>query len=457
MPYLGEAAIEAITEAKHNLAAVTNPTVTDDINAGYTIGSRWINTAADEEYVCTDNTAGAAGWELTTDVFTVGNSLAIGGGASNYILNIYNANAGQTAYNQYTNFATGNAPTDGTLIGLDSSGNAVIMNQETTNLTMGINNQIIVGMNSSNDFGVYGSTTEHTLNRPTLYVDTSVDKVNILTGGYSPSTTVDAMLEIYKGSAAATDIWIGNSYTGHISAGLRIGIDGSGHAYITNQTGASTELRLGTGNGAKWTIAQGGGLRSVGAIGGDQGSNSINAGSYYKHGRQSVWYERDSYTVTGSAINTYTFSGLNYSTDLEYRLVIHLKNGSATTEQLYLQINGDTGTQYDWRNTLNTGTIIASNGSSLSTGIEIARDIPTSVNTGGAEVDIYIIGASTTYHRVMGRAMTVDHTSNPSVLNTLEIFGQHTSAVNITSLTIKPAGANNVLGVGTELRLYALR
>lgn len=43
-----------------------DPTVNDDVTRGFRIGSRWINTASDEEFVCFDATTGAAVWTSTT-------------------------------------------------------------------------------------------------------------------------------------------------------------------------------------------------------------------------------------------------------------------------------------------------------------------------------------------------------------------------------------------------------
>jgi len=45
-----------------NLSAGAPPTVNDDITLGYTVGSRWIDITNDKEYVCLDNTNGAAVW-----------------------------------------------------------------------------------------------------------------------------------------------------------------------------------------------------------------------------------------------------------------------------------------------------------------------------------------------------------------------------------------------------------
>ena len=49
-----------------NLSAGAPPTVNDDITFGYTVGSRWIDITNDKEYVCLDNTNGAAVWIETT-------------------------------------------------------------------------------------------------------------------------------------------------------------------------------------------------------------------------------------------------------------------------------------------------------------------------------------------------------------------------------------------------------
>jgi hypothetical protein len=51
---------------KNNLAATIAPVATDDSAISYEVGSRWIDTTADKEYVCLDATATAAVWAETT-------------------------------------------------------------------------------------------------------------------------------------------------------------------------------------------------------------------------------------------------------------------------------------------------------------------------------------------------------------------------------------------------------
>lgn len=58
-----------------NLAASADPVVGDDNLDGYSIGSRWLNTTTDEEFVCLDAATGAAVWKSTTDQGAVGGYL----------------------------------------------------------------------------------------------------------------------------------------------------------------------------------------------------------------------------------------------------------------------------------------------------------------------------------------------------------------------------------------------
>jgi len=51
---------------KSNFSASAAPTTSDDSGSGYVVGSRWIDTTNDKEYVCVDNTASAAVWAETT-------------------------------------------------------------------------------------------------------------------------------------------------------------------------------------------------------------------------------------------------------------------------------------------------------------------------------------------------------------------------------------------------------
>ena len=57
---------QVIEDLKNNLAASTNPGVSDDSTAGYAVGSKWINTTSDEAFICLDSTGAAAVWSSMT-------------------------------------------------------------------------------------------------------------------------------------------------------------------------------------------------------------------------------------------------------------------------------------------------------------------------------------------------------------------------------------------------------
>ena len=63
---------------KNNDGTTVAPTVNEDSGDGYAIGSRWLDTTADKEYVALDVTVGAAVWVETT---------APSGGALTYAVN----------------------------------------------------------------------------------------------------------------------------------------------------------------------------------------------------------------------------------------------------------------------------------------------------------------------------------------------------------------------------------
>ena len=48
-----------------NFVAVLDPSITNDTTEGYSIGSRWVNTAADKHFVCLDDTINASIWRRT--------------------------------------------------------------------------------------------------------------------------------------------------------------------------------------------------------------------------------------------------------------------------------------------------------------------------------------------------------------------------------------------------------
>lgn len=69
-----DAGVAASNVTKNKFDATSAPTVNNDTDEGYTVGSKWYDVTADKGYVCMDNTDGAAVWieitSLGTTTFT---------------------------------------------------------------------------------------------------------------------------------------------------------------------------------------------------------------------------------------------------------------------------------------------------------------------------------------------------------------------------------------------------
>lgn len=57
-----DANLTYFNSTKNNFSATSAPATTDDRDGGYTVGSLWIDTAADKAYICVDSTPGSAVW-----------------------------------------------------------------------------------------------------------------------------------------------------------------------------------------------------------------------------------------------------------------------------------------------------------------------------------------------------------------------------------------------------------
>jgi hypothetical protein len=67
---------------KHNLVATTDPGVSDDGVAGYSVGSEWLNVTADVSWACLDSSTGAAVWFQTSSPVTTRGDMEYRGAAS---------------------------------------------------------------------------------------------------------------------------------------------------------------------------------------------------------------------------------------------------------------------------------------------------------------------------------------------------------------------------------------
>jgi len=86
----------------NNFTATSNPTVNDDVDAGYSVGSEWINTSTGELYRCVDASSGAAVWNAIFDGKTEGQfaDLSLETIADADVIPFEDANAGTGAYSK---------------------------------------------------------------------------------------------------------------------------------------------------------------------------------------------------------------------------------------------------------------------------------------------------------------------------------------------------------------------
>ena len=66
---------------KYNLTATTDPTVNDDVDLFYEVGSLWINVTTDKGFICLDATDGAAVWQVVGALVETINFIIDGGGS----------------------------------------------------------------------------------------------------------------------------------------------------------------------------------------------------------------------------------------------------------------------------------------------------------------------------------------------------------------------------------------
>jgi hypothetical protein len=117
-----------LTVRKDNYAAIIAPTSTDDTNAGYEIGSRWIDTVAEKEYVCLDVSVGAAVWQNST---STGDTYQNNYSATSAPTTTDDTNAGYEVGSRWIDVNT-----DKEYVCLDATASAAVWKETTTTTTL---------------------------------------------------------------------------------------------------------------------------------------------------------------------------------------------------------------------------------------------------------------------------------------------------------------------------------
>jgi len=149
------------------------------------------------------------------------------------------------------------------------------------------------------------------------------------------------------------------------------------------------------------------------------------------------------FEVTGAAVQTINFSGLDINTHKSYRIEIDIINPVASSANISLYANGDTVSTNYWRQ------IISVSG----TGVSGIRNQDAIVSNVAASAKGKIVGnVSLNNSIVMGTFQSLTNTdANVQLRNT--VFNKIATITNLTSLTISSSVAAS-LGIGTKVRIY---
>jgi len=199
------------TGGQNNTQATSNPTITDDVNAGYAPGNIWLNTSTNRFFVCAVNTASAAVWHEFVAV------------ASNTITpaTTNTVDIGSSSLNYKDLHLAGNALIGGTL---GVTGLSTLASLNSTTSTLGSVTVGGAGNNGSINGVVIGSTN------PTSIAGTTVSA----SGGFTGDLTGDVAGNVTASSGTSTfnNLAINGTLTGNLTGGIT--------GNVTASTGSST-------------------------------------------------------------------------------------------------------------------------------------------------------------------------------------------------------------------------
>ena len=207
------------TGGKNNVTATTNPTSTDDVNAGYAPGSIWLNTSTSRFFICRVNTGSAAQWSevvgVTTNAITpeTTNTVDIGSSTLKY-KDIHLA---------------GNALIGGTL---GVTGLSTLASLNSTTSTLGSVTVGGSGNNGSINGVVIGSTN------PTSIAGTTVSASSGFTGDLTGDVTGNVTAS--SGTSTFNNATVNGTLTASLTGNVTGNVTSSGTSTFNNVTISGT-------------------------------------------------------------------------------------------------------------------------------------------------------------------------------------------------------------------------
>jgi hypothetical protein len=186
-------------------------------------------------------------------------------------------------------------------------------------------------------------------------------------------------------------------------------------------------------------------------------SNNYTSGT--PTGTISTPYLKGGWTRVGSqaftsASSGLTFTGLNGDRDVVYYMSASIKNGSSSTMQTLVRLNGDTGTNYGYQYTDANSTTLSAGRATLNSSM-YPQAGGNAINT--VEQFNFFLFAKSGFPRKMISQYEVGTSGTTVTSCGMACNAWTNTSGNITSLTILDAYAGTNFAPGTMFELYALR
>jgi hypothetical protein len=423
-----------------NIAQIATNTVLGNATSGTA------NIAAQSMPSCS-SASSALTWTTNTgfgcNSISAGGGTVTGSGATNYIPVFTSATAigSSVMYQSSSNIGIGTVSPPATL--------AIYNGNQTTTLT-GVTQALgTSGLNIMSGYtagaytpGVFWSTSN---NNPTLpkagiwtQDSSSGSYLNFGTSNaYGTGITNQSMVIDYNG-----DVGIG-------STSPRSLLDVAGTVYATTFNGSHTGNGSGLTSIGTSSLSATGTANSTTYLRGDNTWATVTGSS----SSGTVW-EMIASTDIGSAVTSYTFSGLSGDSDGEYQIVGRFVAGSSSSTSYYVLPNADTTTaDYGYVYVVGSGTTAGAGNASSFGGLQIAY---TNSAIGHLATASGLLYAKSGLVRTMISTQGDDTTGTTNGSIQIWSTSWNNTASQITSLEIL-AGNTNGLGVGTHLELWTKR
>jgi hypothetical protein len=240
------------TGGQNNITATSNPTITDDANAGYAPGSIWLNTSTSRFFICRVNTASAAQWSevvgVTANSITPAttNTVDIGSASLTYKDLHLGSNAlvggtlGVTGLSTLASVDINGGNIDGTTIGSTTTADGNFTNTSASGNSTITGTLGVTGLSSLTQVDIDQGTIDNTViggNTASPITGTTITSTSGFTGDITGDVTGNVTVPVdSNGNSIGTSTFNNVTINGTLTGNLQGGITGN----VTATTGSST-------------------------------------------------------------------------------------------------------------------------------------------------------------------------------------------------------------------------